>query len=54
MEQSLSLMIPEILVLLTVVFALIAEMLRAPRVALFVTIAGLLLAIGMTLPLLEI
>lgn len=53
MEKDIALMIPEIIVLLTVVFALIAEMLRAPRVALYVTIAGLVLAIGTTLPLLD-
>jgi len=52
MERDLALMIPEIIVLLTVVFALVAEMLRLPRIALAVTLAGLLLATGMTLPLL--
>ncbi len=52
MERDLALMIPEIIVLLTVVFALIAEMLRLPRLALVVTVAGLLLATVMTLPLL--
>ena len=53
MEKDIALMIPEIIVLLTVVFALMAEMLRAPRIALYVTIAGLVLAIGTTLPLLD-
>ncbi len=44
MERDLALMIPEIIVLLTVVFALIAEMIRLPRLALVVTVTGLLLA----------
>ncbi len=44
METDLALLIPEIIILLTVVFALIAEMLRAPRIVLTVTIVGLLLA----------
>ncbi len=44
MERELALLIPEIIILFTVVFALIAEMLRLPRIALVVTIVGLLLA----------
>jgi len=52
MERDLAFLIPEIIVLLTVVFALVAEMLRMPRSALMVTIIGLLITIGMTLPLL--
>ncbi|VAW82853.1 NADH-ubiquinone oxidoreductase chain N [hydrothermal vent metagenome] len=52
MADDLALLIPEIIVLLTIVFALVAEMLRLPRLALTVTLAGLLLATAMTLPLL--
>ncbi len=52
MERDLAFLIPEIVVLLTVVIALVAEMLRLPRMALAVTLAGLLLATGLTLPLL--
>jgi len=32
MERDLALLIPEIIILLTVVFALVAEMLRLPRI----------------------
>jgi len=52
MERDLALLAPEIIVLLTVVVALVAEMVRLPRIALVVTIAGLLLATVQTLPLL--
>lgn len=52
MERDLALIIPEIIVLLTGVIALVTEMLRLPRTALTVTVTGLLLATGMTLPLL--
>ena len=52
MARDLALLIPEIIVLLTTVFALVAEMLRLPRIALAVTLPGLLLATAMTLPLL--
>ncbi len=52
MARDLAFLIPEIIVLLTIVFALVAEMLRLPRIALSVTLTGLLLATGMTLPLL--
>jgi len=54
MAADLALLIPEIIVLLTIVFALVAEMLRLPRIALGVTLLGLLLATGMTLPLLGV
>ena len=52
MARELAFLIPEITVLLTIVFALVAEMLRLPRIALGVTLLGLLLATAMTLPLL--
>ncbi len=52
MERDLALLIPEVTLLLTVVVALIAEMLRMPRAALSVTVAGLLLATYMSLQLL--
>ena len=52
MADDLALLIPEIILLLTIVFALVAEMLRLPRLAFTVTLAGLLLATVMTLPLL--
>ncbi|GMR17973.1 MAG: NADH-quinone oxidoreductase subunit N [Gammaproteobacteria bacterium] len=52
MARDLALLIPEIIILLTVVFALVAEMLRMPRLALAVIIFGLLLATVQTLPLL--
>lgn len=49
MTRDLVLLIPEIAVLLTAVGALIAEMLRRPRIALTVAILGLLVATGLTL-----
>lgn len=52
MGHDLTFLIPEIIVLLTIVFTLVAEMLRLPRVALTVTLTGLLLATGMSMPLL--
>ena len=52
MAADLALLIPEIIVLLTIVFALVAEMLRLPRIALAVAVTGLLFAAAMTLPLL--
>jgi len=52
MAENLLPLIPEIIVLLTIVGALIAEMLRQPRTALAVTLIGLLFATAMTLPLL--
>ncbi len=54
MGHDLALLIPEIIILLTVVVALIAEMLRFPRTVLTVTIIGLLLATAQTLPLLGV
>ncbi len=52
MAHDLVLLIPEIILLLTIVFTLVAEMLRRPSIALTITLVGLLLATGMTLPLL--
>lgn len=52
MAQELALLWPEITVLLSAVGALVAEMLRRPRLALAVGVAGLLIATGLTLPLL--
>ncbi len=52
MNKDLVLMIPEIIVLLTAVAALIAEMLRQPRIALSACIAGLALATLATIPML--
>ncbi len=52
MAGDLALLIPEIILLLTAVFALVAEMLRLPRIALNVCIVGLLIATSTTLPLL--
>jgi proton-translocating NADH-quinone oxidoreductase chain N len=52
MARDLSLLAPEIAVLLTAVGALVFEMLRLPKVALPFTAIGLLVATGLTLPLL--
>jgi len=52
MANDLALMIPEIMVLLTAVAALVAEMLRQPRIAFIAAIAGLTLATILTIPLL--
>ncbi len=52
MERDLTLLIPELIILITVVIALISEMLRLPRVALVVTVTGLLIATVQSLPLL--
>ncbi|MES1945177.1 NADH dehydrogenase (quinone) [Salinisphaera sp. PC39] len=52
MARDLSLLIPEIAVLLTAVGALSAEMLRAPRAALAIAVGGLLVATGLSWPLL--
>lgn len=46
MARDLSLLIPEIIVLLTAVAALVFEMLRSPRAALVVTVIGLLIGVG--------
>jgi len=54
MERDLALLIPEISILVTVVLALIAEMLRMPRTALIITVAGLFLATILTLSLLGV
>ena len=52
MARDLSLLAPELAVLLTAVGALVLEMLRLPRVALPFTVIGLLVATGLTVPLL--
>ena len=52
MAADLALLAPEIAVLLTAVGALLFEMLRLPKVALPFTIVGLLVATGLTVPLL--
>ena len=54
MAHDLSFLIPEVLVLLTAAGTLVFEMLRLPRTALAVAIAGLLLATALTLPLLGV
>lgn len=54
MAHDLSFLIPEILVLLTGAGTLVFEMLRLPRSALAVAVAGLLLATALTLPLLGV
>lgn len=51
MTRDLALLIPEIAVLLTAVGALIAEMLRRPRMALAIAVTGLFVATGLTVPL---
>ncbi len=52
MGRDLSLLAPEIAVLLTAVGALVFEMLRLPKVSLPFTVVGLLVATGLTVPLL--
>ena len=47
MGRDLTLLLPQLLVLLTAVAALVAEMLRRPRVALVLTVAGLLATAGL-------
>lgn len=54
MAHDLSFLIPEILVLLTAAGTLVCEMLRLPRTALAVAVAGLLLATALTLPLIGV
>ena len=49
MGRDLALLTPEIVALLTAVGALVAEMLRRPRIALMVAVIGLLAATGLTL-----
>jgi proton-translocating NADH-quinone oxidoreductase chain N len=51
MARDLSLLAPEIAVVLTAVGALVFEMLRLPRAALPFTVIGLLVATGLTVPL---
>ena len=53
MARDLSLLVPEMTLVMAIVFALVAEMLRAPRVALVLAILGTLLAAGLTLPVLD-
>ena len=52
MARDLSLLAPEIAVVLTAVGALLFEMIRLPKVSLPFTIIGLLVATGLTVPLL--
>lgn len=54
MERDLQLLLPDIALLLTAVFALVAEMLRRKHIAFLVSIAGLILSFLLTLPLLNI
>lgn len=54
MARDLSLLLPEIVVLLGAVGALIAEMLRSPRAALVVLIAALMAAAALTVPLIDL
>ena len=49
MGRDLALIIPEIAVLLTAVGALIAEMLRQPRISLIIAVIGLVVGTGLTL-----
>jgi len=53
MARDLSFLIPELLLSMAVVLMLVAEMLRAPRLALAFGLAGLGLATALTLPVLE-
>ena len=46
MGRDLALIIPEIAVLLTAVGALIAEMLRQPRISLIIAVIGLVVGTG--------
>lgn len=54
MARDLSLLLPEIVVLLGTIGALIAEMLRSPRAALVVVVTGLLGGMVLTVPLIDI
>ncbi len=49
--RDLPLLLPEIVLLLTAIAALVAEMLRRPRLALPLTVGGLLVATGFAVPL---
>ncbi|MEZ4522748.1 MAG: NADH-quinone oxidoreductase subunit N [Thermomicrobiales bacterium] len=51
MSRDLGLIIPEIAIVITAVLALVAEMLRRPRLALIATVVGLLAAALLTIPL---
>lgn len=51
MSRDLGLLLPEIVVVLTGVIALVSGMLRRPSWAMPLTVAGLLIATGLTLPL---
>ncbi len=53
MDRDLGLLLPEIVVVLTGVFALVAGMLRRHAWAMPLTVAGLLLATALTLPLMD-
>ncbi len=54
MARDLSFLFPEMSLALAVVFMLIAEMVRMPRLALTIGLAGLAIATGLTLPLLGV
>ena len=54
MAHDLSFLFPELLLSMTVVFMLVAEMLRAARLALVIGVIGLGLATALTLPLLDV
>lgn len=49
--RDLPLLLPQIILLLTAIVALVAEMLRRPRLALPLTVGGLLVATGFAVPL---
>lgn len=51
MGRDLALLLPQLVVVLTAVVALVAEMLRRPRAALGLTVVGLLVATGLAVPL---
>ncbi len=53
MARDLSFLVPEMTLALAVALMLVAEMARLPRLALGIGIAGLLLAVGLTLPLVD-
>jgi NADH-quinone oxidoreductase subunit N len=53
MARDLALLVPEMTLMIAIVLALCAEMLRAPRLALLLMLVGLALASGLTLPVLE-
>lgn len=54
MERDLQLLLPDIALLLTAVFALVGEMFHRKNVAFLVSIAGLFISFSLTLPLLNI